>query len=61
MKNNKYLILAIFILVGTIAHAQAPGFVDDVNDVEDTAPIPGLLLAVCAAIGIGVAKLRAKK
>ncbi|WP_405370068.1 hypothetical protein [Nonlabens sp. Asnod2-A12] len=58
MKNNKYLVLAVFILVGTIAHAQAPGFVDDV---EDTAPIPGLLLAVCAAIGIGVAKLRAKK
>lgn len=57
MKNNKYLVLAIFILIGTMAHAQAPGFVDDVDD----APIPGLLLAVCAAIGIGVAKLRAKK
>ena len=60
MKNNKYLVLAIFILIGTMAHAQA-GFMDDVTDVEDTAPIPGLLLAVCAAIGIGVAKLRAKK
>ncbi|WP_298952060.1 hypothetical protein [uncultured Nonlabens sp.] len=58
MNNNKYVVLVIFILIGTIAHAQAPGFVDDV---EDTAPIPGLLLAVCAAIGIGVAKLRSKK
>lgn len=58
MKNNKYLVLAIFILIGTMAHAQAPGFEEDVTD---AAPIPGLLLALCAAIGIGVAKLRAKK
>lgn len=57
MKNNKYLVLAIFILIGTIAHAQV-GFEEDVTD---AAPIPGLLLALCAAIGIGVAKLRAKK
>lgn len=57
MKNNKYVIFALLFVVTTAAFAQ-PGFDDTVDDV---AAIPGLLLAIAAAVGIGVAKLRNKK
>ncbi|WP_167342721.1 MULTISPECIES: hypothetical protein [Nonlabens] len=50
MKNSQKLVLFAFILIGSIASAQ-PGFDDTV---EDVAPIPGLLIAAAAAIGIGV-------
>ena len=51
---KKYLILLLFLLVSTLSSAQ-PGFDPEVDDV---APIPGLILAAVAAIGVGVYKLR---
>jgi hypothetical protein len=56
MKNSKYIILVLFLIVTTISFAQ-PGFDEDV---EDVASIPGLLFATAAAIGIAVSKLRNK-
>ncbi|WP_124979009.1 hypothetical protein [Nonlabens xiamenensis] len=45
----------ITFMVGLPTIAQTgPGFVDDVAD----APIPGIALAIAAAIGIGCYKLR---
>jgi hypothetical protein len=57
MKNKKYLVLAILMIATTIAYAQ-PGFAETVEDAE--APIPGIVIAIIAAIGIGVIKLRKK-
>ncbi|MFB0904958.1 MAG: hypothetical protein QMB11_11290 [Nonlabens sp.] len=57
MKNNKYLVLAILMIATTTAYAQ-PGFDGDVEDAQ--APIPGIVIAVIAAIGIGIVKLRKK-
>lgn len=54
MKNNKYIILALLLVVTTVCFAQ-PGFE---RDVEDVASIPGLFLAVAAAVGIAVSKFR---
>lgn len=52
----KKIILTFAFTLGclTAVSAQAPGFDDDVEDVA--APIPGIALAVAAAVGIGVAK-----
>jgi hypothetical protein len=57
----KKIILTFAFTLGclTAVSAQAPGFDDDVEDVA--APIPGIALAVAAAVGIGVAKLRRNK
>jgi len=56
---KRFLLTACFITCATMAvAAQGPGFVDDVDDV---APIPGIALAIAAAVGIGVVKLRRNK
>ncbi len=52
MKKN--IVLLLFLFVSTLSLAQ-PGFDPDV---EDTAPIPGIILTIGAAIGVGVYKLR---
>lgn len=57
MRNKKYVLLVLMLLVISVSYAQ-PGFDDDI---EDTAPIPGLVIAVVAAIGLGAAKLIKKK
>ena len=57
MRNKKYILLVLMLLVISVSYAQ-PGFDDDI---EDTAPIPGLVVAVVAAIGLGTAKLIKKK
>ena len=51
---RRFCTLLFFILFTTISVAQ-PGFE---NDIEDTAPIPGIFLAVSAAVGLIVVKLR---
>jgi hypothetical protein len=56
MKNNIYTVLVILMISTTSAFAQ-PGFDDSVDDV---APIPGIVIAIIAAIGIGIVKLRKK-
>ncbi|MFT5926051.1 MAG: hypothetical protein ACI9WL_000794 [Rubritalea sp.] len=56
MKNNTYIVLAILMIATTSAYAQ-PGFD---NTVDDVAPIPGIVIAIIAAIGIGIVKLRKK-
>jgi hypothetical protein len=56
MKNNTYIFLAILMIATTSAYAQ-PGFD---NTVDDVAPIPGIVIAIIAAIGIGIVKLRKK-
>ncbi len=56
---KKFILTATFIIGATITvAAQGPGFADDVDDV---APIPGIALAIAAAVGIGVVKLRRNK
>lgn len=50
MKAKLYITLILLIVSNSIVMAQ-PGFDDTV---EDVAPIPGLLIAAAAAIGIGV-------
>ena len=55
---KKFILAASFICLTTVASAQGPGFVDDVDDV---APIPGIALALAAAVGLGVVKLRRNK
>jgi hypothetical protein len=57
MKNNKYIVLVILLTASSAIYAQ-PGFDPGI---EDTAPIPGIFLAIAAAIGIGVAKYKVKK
>ena len=57
MRNKKYILLVLMLLVISVSYAQ-PGFDDDI---EDVAPIPGLVVAVVAAIGLGTAKLIKKK
>jgi len=56
MKLNKatkyFTLILIFHCLFTVA--QGPGFNDDVDDV---APIPGIVFALIAAIGIGCFKL----
>ena len=59
MMKNKYVILAILIVITTTVQAQ-PGFDQGVDDVG-TVPIPGILLAIAVAVGLGVTKLRSKK
>lgn len=60
MKNIKSIALIAFLTLSMTAMAQ-PGFPDG-TDVEDaTAPIPGIALAIAAAIGIGFVKLKRKK
>ncbi len=56
MKNIKLITLVAFLTVSTAAMAQ-PGFAGDVGD----APIPGIALAIAAAIGLGVVKLKRNK
>lgn len=58
MKNLKLIALAAFLTLSTTAFAQGPAFDDDV---EDVAPIPGIALAIAAAVGIGVVKLKRNK
>lgn len=58
MKNFKYTIaLTCTLLFSVIAFAQ-PGFEDDV---EDVAPIPGLVLAAVAGLAIGAKKIYSSK
>jgi hypothetical protein len=58
MKNKKCLVLAILMIATTAASAQ-PSFNDSVDDTEQ-APIPGIVIAIIAAVGIGVLKSRKK-
>lgn len=56
---KRFLLTVSFVICATMAvAAQGPGFDDDVDDV---APIPGIALAIAAAVGIGVVKLRRNK
>jgi len=57
MKNIKLIAVIAFLTVSTAAMAQ-PVFD---TDVPDEAPIPGIALAIAAAIGVGVVKLRRNK
>ncbi|MBF4984699.1 hypothetical protein FNJ87_10265 [Nonlabens mediterrranea] len=57
MKNIKLIALIAFLTLSMTAVAQ-PGFVEDV---PDAAPIPGIALAIAAAVGIGFVKLKRKK
>jgi len=58
MKNYKLIIAVVFtLLLSVVSNAQGPGFVDDVDDV---APIPGIVLAIVSALGIGIYSLRNK-
>ncbi|KEZ92627.1 hypothetical protein [Nonlabens ulvanivorans] len=59
MKNIKSIALIAFLTLSMTAMAQ-PGFPDG-TDVEDAAPIPGIALAIAAAVGIGFVKLKRKK
>ncbi|MGJ8683808.1 MAG: hypothetical protein ACSHWW_04255 [Nonlabens sp.] len=60
MKNIKLLALIAFLTVSTTAMAQtAPGFGATLDDTG--APIPGIALAIAAAIGLGVVKLKRNK
>ncbi len=46
-KSYKNLIAALFLFIGTIAHAQTPGFTDDVQDVPvDNAVVPMLIVGI---------------
>jgi hypothetical protein len=46
-KSYKNLIAALFLFIGTIAHAQTPGFTDDVQDVPiDSWMLPMLLMGM---------------
>lgn len=59
MKNNKtFVAFALCLFMTTISIAQ-PGFEETVDDV---APIPGILLAIAVAVGLGVRKtLKSRK
>lgn len=58
MKNPKSSLLIVMLTLSSTAFAQAPPFDPDVDDV---APLPGIMFAIIAAVGIGIVKLRAKK
>ncbi len=59
MKNYKLnSALVVTLLISVCSYAQGPGFADDVDDV---APIPGIVLAIISALCIGVYSLRKKK
>lgn len=59
MKNLKVILTFALIFATTLSSfAQGPGFVDDVDDV---APIPGIVMAIISAICIGVYSLRNKR
>lgn len=46
-RTYKNLIAALFLFIGTIAHAQTPGFTDDVQDVPiDSWILPMLLMGM---------------
>ncbi|MEE2801101.1 MAG: hypothetical protein VX550_02855 [Bacteroidota bacterium] len=57
MKAKLYITLIILIVSNSIVMAQ-PGFDDTV---EDVAFIPGIALAIAAALGIGIRKIMKKK
>lgn len=58
MRNKTSIIVAVFLLISTSAYAQ-PAFEEVV---DDTAPIPGIFIAIAAAIGLGIMnQLRTKK
>lgn len=61
MKNIKLIALVAFLTLSTGAMAQ-PGFGDAGDNVDDAnAPIPGIALAIAAAVGLGVVKLKRNK
>ena len=57
MKAKLYITLIVLIVSNSIVMAQ-PGFDDTV---EDVAFIPGIVLAIAAALGIGIRKIMKKK
>ena len=57
MKAKFYITLIVLIVSNSIVMAQ-PGFDDTV---EDVAFIPGIALAIAAALGIGIRKIMKKK
>ncbi|WP_157539248.1 MULTISPECIES: hypothetical protein [Nonlabens] len=57
MKAKLYITLIVLIVSNSIVMAQ-PGFDDTV---EDVAFIPGIALAIAAALGIGIRKIMKKK
>ncbi|WP_167342731.1 hypothetical protein [Nonlabens sp. SY33080] len=57
MKAKLYITLIILLVSNSIVMAQ-PGFDDTV---EDVAFIPGIALAIAAALGIGIRKIMKKK
>lgn len=62
MKNLKLITLVAFLTLSITAFAQ-PDFGPDGDNVNDAnqAPIPGIALAIAAAVGIGVVKLKRDK
>ena len=57
MKAKLYITLIVLIVSNSIVMAQ-PGFDDTV---EDVAFIPGIALAIAAALGIGIRNIMKKK
>ncbi|WP_181072526.1 hypothetical protein [Nonlabens tegetincola] len=57
MKAKLYITLILLLVSNSIVMAQ-PGFDDTV---EDVAFIPGIALAIAAALGIGIRKIMKKK
>ncbi|AGC76614.1 hypothetical protein LX97_01273 [Nonlabens dokdonensis] len=61
MKKLKFTLLIGMLMLATTAFAQggldAIAFDDELSDT----PLPGIAIAIIAAIGIGIVKLRAKK
>ncbi|MGB3592386.1 MAG: hypothetical protein WBA16_11940 [Nonlabens sp.] len=58
MKNKKHLLFVLIALLSSVYATAQPGFDPDVDDV---APIPGLLLAAAAGIVVGVKYLKENK
>lgn len=57
MKINKTIVLVMIIgIISPVIYAQ-PGFAPDTGDV---APIPGIVVAMAAALGIGIYSLKRK-
>ncbi|WP_397302033.1 hypothetical protein [Nonlabens ulvanivorans] len=62
MKNIKSIALIAFLTLSMTAMAQPDFGPTGGTDVEDAqAPIPGIALAIAAAVGIGFVKLKRKK
>lgn len=56
--KNKFILTVLFVmLVSICAYSQPPGFDDNV---EDVAPLPGIILAAIAGLYLGFKKLKSR-